>query len=140
MMPAHAKRAMLDASVALSWVIPDEGGAEGVMLRDLAVKESTVLLCPPAFWFEVANVLWAAVRRERLDVEDALQALSSLEDFGIVVTDVAAGACLALSSNTGLAAYDTAYLVAALADEVPLWTFDRRMRETGEALGLTVAP
>ncbi|MHB1842617.1 MAG: type II toxin-antitoxin system VapC family toxin [Sulfobacillus sp.] len=57
--------AVLDASVALAWVLPGERSVPALRLRDLAVKDGHRLLCPPISWYEIANALRVASRRDR---------------------------------------------------------------------------
>ena len=59
---------VIDASIALSWVLPGEKASPSLTLRDKLVDspETGRLLVPPNYWYEVANTLWVAVRRERI--------------------------------------------------------------------------
>ncbi|NMA92267.1 MAG: type II toxin-antitoxin system VapC family toxin, partial [Firmicutes bacterium] len=58
---------VVDASVALSWILPGEGAALCLSLRDSAAANPKArLFVPPDFWYEVANTLWVAACRERL--------------------------------------------------------------------------
>jgi len=55
---------VLDASVAVSWSLPDEKGeATDAMMEQLNASEARV---PALFWYEVHNVLLVAERRGRL--------------------------------------------------------------------------
>ena len=58
--------AVVDASVALAWVMPDEQGElEAEVLR--AHQERRIGLLAPSVWeYEVANALRSAVRRGRV--------------------------------------------------------------------------
>lgn len=74
---------MVAGSVALSWVLPGEDSERVLPLRDAALQEGgAVLLVPPAVWSEVANALWVAVRRLRLERDAAVDALKCLVEFG----------------------------------------------------------
>jgi len=73
---------VIDASVALSWVLPAEDTDQALSLRNYALENpQTVLLVPPTFWYEVTNVLWVAVRCKRLNRQNPTKALELLIDF-----------------------------------------------------------
>ena len=135
-----SRPAVLDASVALSWVIPDEGAGAALDLRQIAIREATALAVPPTFWFEVANALWVSVRRERIASSGAHAALAALQAFGVETLPCSVPACLAASEGTGLTVYDAAYIVVALDVSGVLWTVDIQMRHVAQAMGLQVLP
>jgi predicted nucleic acid-binding protein len=56
----------MDASMRLSWLVPDEGSASSLAVRNALVKGEIVWV--PGYWrLEVYNSLWMAERRKRLD-------------------------------------------------------------------------
>lgn len=132
---------VLDASVALAWVLPTEGTDQLIALRNRARDApALVLLVPPTFWLEVANALWVAVRRGRLDAVKARAALTSLQAFSIETWQVDAADCLDLAFDRNLPVYDTAYLSAAGEAECPLWTADGALSRAATATGVHVEP
>lgn len=133
-------RVVADASLALAWVLPGEGFDIALRLRNQAIEKPLVLLCPPTFWYEVANALWVAIRRERLSYDGAHRALNALRDFVFEPHDADAAACLSLSAEYGLAVYDAAYVVLAMDSRAPLWSLDRQMADVASGVGVTVLP
>lgn len=132
--------AVADASIALAWVLPGEGFDVALRLRSQAIERPLVLLCPPTFWYEVANALWVAIRRGRLTYDDAHRALNALQDFEFEPHDVYAASCLSLSAEYGLAVYDAAYVVLAMDSRAPLWSLDGQTADVARAVGVTVLP
>ncbi len=52
---------VLDTSVTISWMLPDEDQDAALHLRARAIEDSTLrLLVPPIFWSEITNVLTRA--------------------------------------------------------------------------------
>ncbi len=132
---------MIDASVALSWVLPAEDTNQALSLRSYALDNPQVLLLvPPNFWYEIANVLWVATRRKRLGRQDAIKAVELLVNFEFMVWIADPESCLKLSIAHDLAAYDTAYLDLALEKQAALWTLDQPLKKVAESLGVTVLP
>jgi predicted nucleic acid-binding protein len=121
---------VLDCSVTLAWLLPDEDAASAQAVLDrVAASRAWV----PSLWrLEVANSLQSAVRRRRIDAafRDA-----SLDDLGLLNIqadpDTAGFAwrdTLQLSDACGLTVYDAAYLELALRLGLPLATHDAQLR------------
>ena len=71
---------VLDASLALGWVLPDESSERArAFLRELPAGEE--LWVPALWWYEIANGLCAAHRRGRITASDRDRMLAS---FGSV--------------------------------------------------------
>lgn len=132
---------VVDASVALAWVLPGEDTKNALVLRSQAADNpQPVLLIPPTFWFEVANVLWVAMRRNRLKKNDATAALKLLQDFDFTVCPVDPAGCLNLAITHDLAVYDSAYLAIAAEQQAILWTMDHALKKAAKNLGIAVLP
>ncbi len=132
---------VIDASVALSWVLPAEDTDQALSLRNNALDNpQTLLLVPPTFWHEVTNVLWVAIRRKRLNRQNALKALELLIDFEFTVWSTDLKNCLNLSLTHNLAVYDTAYLDIAIDKQATLWTMDQQLKKAAASLGIVVLP
>lgn len=132
---------VVDASVALSWVLPAEDTEQALSLRSHALNNlQMILLVPPTFWYEVTNVLWVATRRQRLSNQNAQKALDLLIDFEFTIWAADLKHCLKLSLNHNLSVYDTAYLDLAIAQQATLWTMDQRLKKIAESFDLTVLP
>lgn len=132
---------VVDASVALSWVLPGEDDQRVVDLRDRAVHQpGMTLLVPPVFWYEVANALWVAVHRQRIPSGIAEEALGVLLDFLFEEWDLDILDCLGTALQKGVSAYDAAYLQVAMDTGSALWTTDRRLAAVSEQLGIETEP
>ncbi|MFO7952963.1 MAG: type II toxin-antitoxin system VapC family toxin [Bacillota bacterium] len=134
-------RAVLDASVALSWVLPGEDSAMTLPLRDWAVKDPGLeLLVTSFFHYELANALWVAWRRGKMTRSSAQEALKALLAFDLSLWASDLESCFDLSCEHGLAVYDAAYLAVALEKEASVWTLDRSLARVAAALGITAYP
>lgn len=132
---------VVDASVALSWVLPGEASEKTISLRNRAVAEPAMaLLVPPTFWYEVANVLWVGVRRQRLERGNAAGVLKTLAAFGFQEWAPDPGLCLALAIDKGIAVYDAAYLQLAMDSRSRLWTLDRLLSRVAATTGVETEP
>ena len=130
---------VLDASVSAAWLLNDESSAYADrLLKRLAAGVEAVV---PAIWrYEMANVLWVGVRRERLAAADAeqlsqwLAALPISVDPGSVEAVPVGVANVAASYD--LSIYDAAYLELALRKGLPLATLDQRLASALKKAGV----
>jgi predicted nucleic acid-binding protein len=114
---------VVDASVALKWVLPeaDSDVALGLIGRHR-------LTAPDLLAVEAGNALWLRVRRRELTSVEARTALVDL--LGAPVDYVAdrplARAALSLAADLGHPAYDCVYLALAMDRAGIVVTADRR--------------
>lgn len=121
-------RYVVDASVAVSLVLPDEPFQKAAsMLFTRFAKRELALMTVPLLIFEVANALWKAVRLGRIALEASQDALEQIEELRIPLRNPPAIRILELAHKYGRTAYDAAYLALALREDVPLVTADRRL-------------
>ena len=133
---------VLDSSVALSWLLPDESETGSDAVADRLETEAAVA---PAIWpLEVGNALLVARRRDRLTDKDIDRLLAVLNALPVEVeTGTAAGtlpAVMDLARTLGLTSYDAAYLELARRRAIPLATLDQRLRAACEKLGVERLP
>lgn len=134
---------VLDASIALSWLLPDEVNVAAVAVQVELAKAEGVWVA--AHWgLEVANSLCMAERRKRLDAAGIAQAVSLFTQLPISVdpetNEHASGATLALARAHALSVYDAAYLELALRRAATLATLDGLLRDVAKKLGVPLLP
>ncbi len=131
---------VLDCSVTMAWVFPDEATEDTGRLRDALTGGRAFV---PALWpIEVANVLLVATRRGRIAETDLSRIWRNLEALPITIDPVSTsrirGTVLDVASAHGLSVYDAAYLELAIRMRLPLATLDRALADAGRAAGLDV--
>jgi predicted nucleic acid-binding protein len=133
---------VLDCSVTLSWLLPDERAATTDALADELGRTTAVV---PAIWpYEVANALLVAQRRARIGDDDLTRVRRALSALPIEVEAVASEHVLSAVSDLGrrldLTSYDAAYVELAARRRLPLATLDARLSKACAALGVAVLP
>ena len=121
---------IVDASVALKWVIEEEGSEAA---RALVFSEA--LAAPDLLFIECANVLWVKARRSQIAPADAVSALAAIEATPIrsILSRRHAAAAQAIAFELDKTAYDSLYLAAALAEHAILVTADEAFARAATA-------
>jgi predicted nucleic acid-binding protein len=119
-------RAVIDASVALKWLLDDEDNvAQAVAIRDADLLHGTMrLIAPMLAIYEVANGLVMATRRGRMRASQAREALTDFLDVGLEMAEAQPTRILELADEYTLTAYDATYLAVAESEGCELWTAD----------------
>ncbi|MGF9562509.1 type II toxin-antitoxin system VapC family toxin [Neorhizobium sp. JUb45] len=115
---------VVDASVAIKWVV-NEAGTD----KALALRRNSRLMAPELMLAECANILWKKVRRSELSALEGRFAAMLIESTGIEFVEMrsliteAAELAFALDHP----AYDCMYLALARQEECQFVTADERL-------------
>jgi predicted nucleic acid-binding protein len=128
---------VIDASTALAAVLPDEDSAFARAAVAAALDDALVV---PTLWmYEVQNGLAMALRRDRIDLTSANDALDALRALRAeLIAPQGLGQEFRLGNAHALTAYDAAYLAVALGAGARLATNDMRLRSVAEKLGVAL--
>jgi predicted nucleic acid-binding protein len=133
---------VVDPSVALAWLLPDETNAAANALR-LAVEEGAEAWIPVHWWLEIGNGLLMAERRGRITAEAIAQALSLVDALPLEEDEKTAEQIpvrtLALARKHGLTIYDAAYLELAQRRGAILATFDDQLLKAAKKEGVMLS-
>jgi predicted nucleic acid-binding protein len=114
---------VIDASIAVKWVVEEDGTAEA-----LALRQGSKLIAPQLLVAECANILWKKVQREELLKEEALLAARLLQGAEIELLPMQSllEAAVRMSIEIDHAAYDCVYLALAIDNKCQFVTADER--------------
>ena len=131
---------VVDASVVLAWLLPDERSEAAQRIVEGFAHEPAQ--APGLLGLEVANSLAQAGRRARIPVvlqRELLDAYLALP-IALDATDGHAIArCAELARRHALSAYDAAYLELAARRRFALATFDAALARAARKEGITLA-
>jgi predicted nucleic acid-binding protein len=123
---------VVDADVAAKWLLPAAGESlieQANRLVALHVMRELLLLAPDLIGAEIGNVLWKAVRRNRISQAEAANSLRRFTDLAIQV--VPASGLLVQALQIAVACdrsfYDSVYVALALTTKTELITADERL-------------
>ena len=116
---------VVDASVAVKWILPEPGSSAATALRD----DDPDLIAPSLIAAEIGSALWRAAQSGSIKRSEAIEAIDStllwfqalipLEDIRI--------RALTLAIELRHPIYDCFYLALAERESAPLVSFDETM-------------
>lgn len=129
---------VVDASVALKWVVTEDGSDAANEILDRALTAECTLAAPEHLLGEVGNGLRKRVAQQVLSPGDALAAFDSIGQLGL---ELIAGPdrwqrTLRSALDWGLTTYDALYLLLAQDLATDLITADGRLLESARRHGL----
>jgi predicted nucleic acid-binding protein len=115
---------VVDASIAVKWVIEEKGTAAALSLRKQAK-----LIAPELLVAECANILWKKVRRDELSKDEALLAARLLQgaDLELFSTRGLLDAAALIAIDLDHPAYDCLYVALAAERDCRFVTADDRL-------------
>jgi predicted nucleic acid-binding protein len=116
-------KAVVDTNVVAYLLLGTEQYVDEARTFLAAVDEAWA----PAVWEpEIANVLWMAIRKKLLTIEEAINRLALTDSLGIhtVQNRTLWQGALVRAHQSGVAVYDTLFVELAAREQLPLATFD----------------
>jgi predicted nucleic acid-binding protein len=132
------KAIVIDASVAGRWLTSKTVSDELVHLYERALQSTMVV--PSLFRYEVANLLATHARISKIDLTQRALALVVRWPLMVDMKTPSIDSHIRTALETGLSAYDTAYLEVALRRNLPIATVDRKLAKAARAAGVEVLP
>jgi len=115
---------VIDASVAVKWLLPETHQAEARRILTSSYTRSA----PDLIWPEVGNVLWKQWRRGDLTADATQEILGHFQRFPVRIEPMRrlVPRALAIAQETTRSVYDCTYLALALERGCQVVTADRR--------------
>ena len=128
---SHASRdaVVVDASVVIKWLIPEEDSAEARELERQWREDGITVSAPHLMPYEVSNALHKRVATGEMSTIDAQRLMEDLLNRGIALLDLAdtySDAFELASRFNQRTIYDSQYLALAQALGCEFWTADER--------------
>lgn len=127
------KAYVIDASIAVKWVVEETG-----TLQALSLRRQARLIAPELLVAECANVLWKKVRRNELSKDEAILAAGLLQhaEIELLPTRSLLPVATSIAIELNHPAYDCAYIALAVANDCSFVTADERfLRSLGRGKG-----
>jgi predicted nucleic acid-binding protein len=129
---------VIDANVAVKWVLPEADSHLALALR----SKSALFAAPSLLIEEVGNVAWQRARRGELSHDQAIdfvRVTTGLVPLIVPVTDLYEDA-LRLAIDLDHPIYDCFYIALAIRNQAPLATADRKLTDIAGIAGVQIEP
>lgn len=130
---------VLDASVVLAWLLPDEHSEAAQSIMGRLVLERAQ--APALIHYDVGNALLQAARRKRIPEALVMEMLELFLELPIALQSPDAASTAAsseISRRHGLTHYDASYVELASRHRVRLATLDEALRRAARAEGVEI--
>jgi predicted nucleic acid-binding protein len=118
---------VIDASVLIA-VITNEDEKEKLV----ALTSEAELIAPLSVHWEIGNAFSSLLKRKRLTLDEALQAIEIYLEIPVRFVEVELTESVALANELSLYAYDAYLLECALKYRLPLLTLDNRLAQAAK--------
>ena len=134
---------VVDASIAVKWILDEEGSAKARLIFEHAAAGRLTLLAPDILVPEVTNVIWKNAALRALASPERAQETLRVFLRGVpplVPSSVLAAPALELAMRFRRSLYDCLYVALALSERCTLVTADMALvRTMGPETGAVVA-
>ena len=124
---------VVDTSVIIA-VIANEPEKEALV----ELTTGADLIAPRSIHWEIGNAFSAMLRRERIKVEQAIQAVKLYQKIPIRFVDVELEETLKIANALGIYAYDAYLIRCALKYRAPLISLDRNLVNAAKEMRVKV--
>jgi predicted nucleic acid-binding protein len=122
---------VIDTSVVVA-VIAHEP-QRGALIR---LTKGADLLAPASVHWEIGNAFSAMLKRNRIEVDQALQAVAAYRQIPIRYVDVELEDTLTIAARYAIYAYDAYLIRCGLKFSAPLLSLDRGLLQVAEQAGV----
>ena len=124
---------VVDTSVILAVVLNEPTKTDLIRLTT-----GTELVAPASLHWEIGNALSAMLKRKRLTLTEAHQALIEYRKIPIRFLDIALDDAVTIAAQFAIYAYDAYFIVCARAQSIAIITLDNGLKVAARTAGLTV--
>lgn len=129
-MPAEKyTKFIIDASMVLAFLLPDERQTEAIEIFDQYTSGKIELIAPNLLLYEIINGLKGAVLRKRINFQTTNKLIEQFLELIIPTQDIELVKVLEISVKKDLSVYDASYLWLAQVNKTPLLTLDQKLRK-----------
>lgn len=116
-----------DASVVIKWFIQEEHTDDAIRLRDDYADRIVDIATPDLMPYEVLNALRYNPGFGESQLVQTARALEKFSLWMLPLEGELAERCVEYSLRYGISVYDSAYLSLGVAEDIPVYTADRRL-------------
>ncbi len=106
--------------------------------RLIELTKDATIVAPPSIDWEVGNAFSALLKRSRITLEQAIEAIEVYQEIPLEIVDINLKEAVRLAGKYKIYAYDSYILQCAIEHNLPLISLDRDMIEIARQEGVQV--
>jgi predicted nucleic acid-binding protein len=121
----------VDTSIIIA-VIADEPEREKI----IEITKGATIVVPPSIEWEIGNAFSAMLKRARITLEQAIEAIDIYQEISMEVVDINLKDAVRLAGKYNIYAYDAYILQCAIDNNIPLISLDKNLVEIAQKEGV----
>lgn len=124
---------VVDTSVVIAVIVN-----EPIKATLISLTTGATLLAPTSIYWEVGNAFSAMLKRQRITLAQAQQAIATYYQIPLRLLDVKLAQAVDLADHLGIYAYDAYIIACALNQKCPILTLDSGLIYAAKRLGVPI--
>lgn len=126
-------RIVVDTSTIIAVVV-----GESEKARLIELTEDATIVAPPSIDWEVGNAFSAMLKRSRITLEQAIEAIEVYQEISLEIVEIDLKEAVRLAGKHNIYAYDAYILQCAIEYSLPLISLDQNMIDIAKQEGVKV--
>jgi predicted nucleic acid-binding protein len=126
-------KVVVDTSAVIAVV-----AGEAVKPRLIELTKDAVIVAPPSIDWEIGNAFSAMLKRGRLELEQAIEAIQVYQEIAIEIVEIDLKEAVRLAGKHKIYAYDAYIIQCAKEYDLPLISLDGSLIEIAKREGISV--
>jgi predicted nucleic acid-binding protein len=124
---------VVDTSVVIAVV-----AGEPEKARLIELTKDAIIVAPPSIRWEIGNAFSAMLKRSRLNLEQAIEAIDIYQSISLEIVDINLKDAIRLAGKYNIYAYDAYILQCAIEYGLPLISLDSKLVDVARQEGIQV--
>jgi predicted nucleic acid-binding protein len=126
-------KVVVDTSAVIS-----VNAGEAVKPRSIELTKDAIIVAPPSIDWEIGNAFSAMLKRGRLELEQAIEAIQVYQEIAIEIVEIDLKEAVRLAGKHKIYAYDAYIIQCAKEYDLPLISLDGSLIEIAKREGISV--
>ena len=126
-------RIVVDTSTVIA-VIAGESAKNNL----IELTKDATIVAPPSIDWEIGNAFSAMLKRSRINLEQALEAIEVYQEISLEIVEIDLKEAVRLAGKFNIYAYDAYILQCAIEYNLPLISLDKNLIDVAKRQGIQV--
>lgn len=126
-------RIVVDTSTVIAVIV-----GEAAKSKLIELTRDATIVAPPSIDWEVGNAFSAMLKRSRINIEQAIEAIEIYLEIALEIVEINLKAAVRLAGKFNIYAYDAYILQCAIEQNLPLISLDEELIGIAKRQGIQV--